>query len=170
MYDASVKEPTGIESGDSYQFGNFDECLSAFQHHRDLSERPEDLLDDQPKTAALHSFAGPAFNPQYCLAQVTVQGYSIAALSTRDHEFKVICNLKQSEVTERSIHSLSARSSMLSQSVWEISAESWWQVQKIKRLRIIRNYFQTIASEKTIATPSNLQRSEIFIRLDVFGK
>lgn len=89
MYDASVKEPTGIESGDTYQFGNFDECLSAFQHH-ELSGRPDDLLDNQPKTAALHSFAGPAFNSQYCLADVTVQGYSIGALSSRDYEFKVI--------------------------------------------------------------------------------
>lgn len=77
MYDASVKEPFGIEYGDTYQFGNFDECLSAF-HHKSSGEL---TLDSAPK---------PSFNPQYCLADVIIQGYTIGQLSSRDPQIKVI--------------------------------------------------------------------------------
>lgn len=99
MYDSSVKEPSGIEYGDTYQFGSFDECLNSFHHHsRQQQVKPqseEALLGSTtrvgPNQAAnALGFSGQAtFNPQYCLADVTVQGYTIGVLSSRDQQAKV---------------------------------------------------------------------------------
>lgn len=81
MYDSSVKEPSGVEYGDAYQFGNFDQCLSAFQSHGEVAET---------KRPVVHGFTGPEFNPQYCLAEVSIEGYRVDILSSRDLRYKVI--------------------------------------------------------------------------------
>lgn len=92
-----MKEPSGIEYGDTYQFGSFDECLNSF-HHRPQQVNPqseEALLGSTTRVgphqaANALGFTGQAtFNPQYCLADVTVQGYTIGVLSSRDQRAKV---------------------------------------------------------------------------------
>jgi Nose resistant-to-fluoxetine protein, N-terminal domain len=60
VYDASVKVPVGIEYGNTFQFGNFDQCLSV-------------------KTKR-------SFAPKYCLAMVNVPGYQIREISTRHQQ------------------------------------------------------------------------------------
>lgn len=91
VYDSSVKEPSGIEYGDTYQFGSFDECLGAFHRNPRQEEHNNDGAAGSPsKEASALRFAGQAtFNAQYCLADVTLQGYTIGAMSSRDHQFKV---------------------------------------------------------------------------------
>lgn len=53
FYDASAKLPVGILGGSTYQFGNFDECLSI------------DNDEGQQLPASLHA--------QYCLGEVTIE-------------------------------------------------------------------------------------------------
>lgn len=91
MYDASVKEPSGIEYGDVYQFGSFDECLSAFYHHpKNAADYDVVLAGDHKTDNHRQRFAGrPTFSPQYCLADVMIQGFAISTLSSRKHETKV---------------------------------------------------------------------------------
>lgn len=61
MYDASVKVPNGIEHGDVYQFGNFDQCI--------------DIGTDDD-----------AVKSKYCLADVTMDGFSIRNGAKRHFE------------------------------------------------------------------------------------
>lgn len=64
VYDSSVKVPTGIELGSTYQFGSFDECMG-------ISTNDENLN----------------IKPKYCLADVTLDGYGVRSDARRD--FKV---------------------------------------------------------------------------------
>lgn len=104
MYDASVKEPVGIEYGETYQFGSFDECLGAFHHHYQ-----QDRSLGQVSAGFQDQLAAPEFSPQYCLADVHVRGYSIGALSSRDHQIKVKrhpkCKLPIFYAPLRTVHS-----------------------------------------------------------------
>ncbi|GAB0098061.1 nose resistant to fluoxetine protein 6 [Sergentomyia squamirostris] len=59
MLDASVKVPIGIYLGDVYQFGDFDECVAIESDHRRI-------------------------RGQYCLANVTIEGFKIPATSARN--------------------------------------------------------------------------------------
>ncbi|XP_055682064.1 nose resistant to fluoxetine protein 6-like isoform X1 [Lutzomyia longipalpis] len=63
MLDASVKVPVGIYFGDVYQFGDFDECVTI--------ESPAD--SDHRHIQA-----------QYCLADVSIEGYRVPATSARN--------------------------------------------------------------------------------------
>jgi hypothetical protein len=62
VFDASVKSPVGVEYGDEYQFGNFDQCM----------EITEDVEAD--------------LQSKYCLVDVTFEGYKIRNLASRDHK------------------------------------------------------------------------------------
>lgn len=63
MYDASVKVPTGVEHGNVYQFGNFDQCMDIGSH----------VTNDDVKS-------------KYCLADVTMTGYSVRSGAKRHFE------------------------------------------------------------------------------------
>lgn len=62
VYDSSVKAPSGIELGSIYQFGSFDECMRITTNDENLK-------------------------PKYCLADVTLDGYSVRSDAKRN--FKV---------------------------------------------------------------------------------
>lgn len=64
MYDSSVKEPFGIELGSIYQFGSFDECMGIVTNDEHVN-----------------------IKPKYCLADVTLDGYSVRSDARRN--FKV---------------------------------------------------------------------------------
>lgn len=87
MYDASVKEPSGVEYGDTFQFGNFDECLNVFRQRRHMIE------EEASRSQSFDVKNEPTFNPQYCLADVTLQGYAIGEISSRNYNIQVINNL-----------------------------------------------------------------------------
>lgn len=83
MYDASVKVPTGIELGAVYQFGNFDQCMriNSDDHKRPITTNDED--DDRK------GGGGSGRNdvkPKYCLADVTMRGYSVRSEAARNFE------------------------------------------------------------------------------------
>lgn len=59
VFDASVKVPIGVEHGAIYQFGNYDQCMAA------TSERSTSL------------------KPRYCLADVTMAGYTVRTGAAR---------------------------------------------------------------------------------------
>lgn len=106
VYDASVKVPTGIEYGSVYQFGNFDQCMTsatlrsntiAHPKHRNGNEYDTDDAvdsDDTTTTTVAYHHAnrnGPAGNagavqPKYCLADVTMDGYSVRSGAVRHFE------------------------------------------------------------------------------------
>lgn len=48
MFDASVKSPVGMDYGNEYQFGNFDQCLESREQH------------------------GKEIQPKYCLLKVNL--------------------------------------------------------------------------------------------------
>lgn len=90
MYDASVKVPTGVEHGNVYQFGNFDQCMGAAS----LPLYPND--DDT--TAAVDNSNRAArstdIQSKYCLADVTLDGYSVRTGAARHFQvglFILIC-------------------------------------------------------------------------------
>ena len=62
MFDASVKSPVGVEYGDEYQFGNFDQCI-------EISTDP-----------------GAEVQSKYCLVDVVLQGYQNRNVAAREHE------------------------------------------------------------------------------------
>lgn len=66
MYDASVKIPVGIEYGNVWQLGNFDECMAA---------------TDQTTSSTL--LQGVDVRPKYCLADIDVMGYAVRKTSSR---------------------------------------------------------------------------------------
>lgn len=68
MYDASVKVPTGIEYGNIWQLGNFDECMDI----------QTDIQVD-----------GVDIEPQYCLVDVEVEDYIVRYESTRKNQVKI---------------------------------------------------------------------------------
>ncbi|KAJ6640289.1 Nose resistant to fluoxetine protein 6 [Pseudolycoriella hygida] len=61
MYDSSVKAPSGVELGSIYQFGSFDECMGISKINENLN-----------------------IKPKYCLADVTLDGYSVRSDARRD--------------------------------------------------------------------------------------
>ncbi len=65
VYDSSVKAPSGIELGSTYQFGSFDECMG-------ITTNDDENVNIKPK---------------YCLADVTLDGYSVRSEARRN--FKV---------------------------------------------------------------------------------
>lgn len=67
VYDASVKVPVGIEYGNVWQLGNFDECMSA------TADLQDEVVDIKPK---------------YCLADVDVVGYVVRKTSSRHLKVK----------------------------------------------------------------------------------
>lgn len=64
MYDSSVKLPFGVEYGELFQFGNFDQCM----------EIAGDFKDENV-----------VVNPQYCLADVEIPDYRLRYGLTRHH-------------------------------------------------------------------------------------
>lgn len=64
MFDSSVKIPTGVEYGVTYQFGNFDQCM--------------DITTDKIAD-------GVAIKPKYCLADVVVEGYNVRSMASRHY-------------------------------------------------------------------------------------
>lgn len=86
MYDASVKVPTGVEFGNVYQFGNFDQCMASatVSNHR---VHPNYGSDDDTTTTNNNNNNTPVRNagvqPKYCLADVTMNGYSVRTGAAR---------------------------------------------------------------------------------------
>ncbi|KAM7346795.1 nose resistant to fluoxetine protein 6-like isoform 2-T2 [Cochliomyia hominivorax] len=70
MYDASVRNPVGIESGILYHFGHYDQCLHTnnFKSHSTDSSQYEELI----------------VQPKYCLAEVKIEGLNALKTGTRD--------------------------------------------------------------------------------------
>lgn len=65
MFDSSVKSLVGIEYGNDYQFGNFDQCMNI------STTLDVDQVNIQPK---------------YCLLDVKVDGLTIRSAATRNRE------------------------------------------------------------------------------------
>lgn len=82
MYDATVKVPTGIEYGDVYQFGNFDQCMTV----SDIAKNDEYEEDENDVDGT--SFLNEEFHmkQKYCLAEVTIDGYVVRTQATRHFE------------------------------------------------------------------------------------
>lgn len=103
MYDASVKVPTGIEYGEVYQFGNFDQCMTlsdyaknANKHHQPQQQQqngPNDEYDtvvsdssDGDDTTVVDDTNFNRIKPKYCLADVIVDGFNVQIQATRHFE------------------------------------------------------------------------------------
>lgn len=88
VYDASVKEPSGVEYGDTYQFGNFDECLNVFGQQKRFRADSTHSSSSESTTGS-NGHHQPSFDPLFCLADVTLLGYAIAEISSRNHHIQV---------------------------------------------------------------------------------
>lgn len=73
MYDASVKIPVGIEYGNIWQFGNFDECMSV---------KTDQILD------------GVDIKPKYCLADIEYEISDIKNVVTKRAQVSLFQNLQ----------------------------------------------------------------------------
>jgi hypothetical protein len=69
VYDATVKAPTGIEYGEVYQFGNFDQCMDV---EVDYGTEQIDI------------------KPKYCLARVEIPEFRVRHEVTRHHQVKIL--------------------------------------------------------------------------------
>lgn len=77
VYDASVKVPTGVEYGAVYQFGNFDQCMD-INSNKAITDEAEDGTD---------------IKPQYCLADVTMNGYTVRSGAVRNFQVNLKGNI-----------------------------------------------------------------------------
>lgn len=72
MYDASVRSAAGIESGITYQFGHYDQCL----HNHNFKSLNDDSQDVRPVKA------------KYCLVDVNVEGLTPLLSGIRDKQVR----------------------------------------------------------------------------------
>lgn len=86
MYDATVKVPTGIEYGNVYQFGNFDQCMSLSDIAK--NSQPNELNGDYADDGDFIDGINDEYRmkPKYCLAEVEVHGYVVRTQATRHFE------------------------------------------------------------------------------------
>lgn len=68
MFDAWGKLPSGILSGNMYEFGNFDQCL-------EINHEIENVVQN-------NNFVG-----QYCLTQINIE-YDVAAKTQKSNKYE----------------------------------------------------------------------------------
>lgn len=74
MFDASVKSPIGVEYGNEYQFGNFDQCMK--------SRSPENEID-----------------PKYCLVNVNLDWHELLHIARRNEVSNLTFNVRSHSVS-----------------------------------------------------------------------
>lgn len=74
MYDASVRNPVGIESGILYHFGHYDQCL--YTHN--VKSQSQDSLP-----------GGSTVQAKYCLVEVEIEGLNALQSGTRKNQVNI---------------------------------------------------------------------------------
>lgn len=93
VFDASVKLPSGIEHGNVYQFGNFDECMAIdggphFDGHRRQSHPQQVIVNGGGDGDDDDAGATPMVRPMYCLAEVQASDYMVRMQANRHFQVR----------------------------------------------------------------------------------